>query len=285
MVTKKTSEAMGRSVRSASVGVLAWRSGDRPAACAVTPLLAADGRPVVASTLALIAKMRCIQADPRVALLAGGVFLRAEAELELDRTGAVFDGDLLRQEAAKFPPTQQLLAIPGHRGWLRWYFGRVIATLNPAAVIEDAGPDRAVLVTLRDGWPWVTALPDHENLLRGRPGDRLDLAGAGIDHGADGPAVILAHDESPAMTALAQLRISGDMRAGILHVRLRTGSLELPEPGTLAQLRDLRRLARKAAANADQLDRLDVVIKNAAAPTRASQASSIRTRIDQNKEL
>ncbi|WP_157229909.1 hypothetical protein [Nocardia abscessus] len=241
----------------AAVGVLAWRSAATIGACAVTPLQAPDGRPVVTSTLAMIGKMRRIAADPHVALAAGGIFLQATALLQIDRDGTGSARALLAQEAEKFAPTRHLSAIPGHRRWLPWYFGRVIATLTPTLVIDDAGSDGTVLVTLRQDKPWITSLPARTDLFDARPGDRLHLPE--ID-AADGPAILLAHQENQAMTALAQRRISGRLRGGVLQVERRSGSLNPTAPGLLTQLRELRALRRKAAASTVELDHLTEAI-------------------------
>lgn len=241
--------------RRAAVGVLAWRVGTAPRACAVTPLVCGD-KPVVTSTFAFVGKMRQIHADPRVALLAGGTLLQADARIHVDRLGDAFRGDLLDQESAKFPPTRQLAALPGHDRWLRWYFRRIIATLDPVAPAEEVGPDGTVLVALRGGRPWIAALPCHEHLLDARPGTHVHLPEHVRGRELDGPAILLAHRENTAMTALAQLRLSGDLKSGRLLVRRRSGSLELRPPSLLAQLRDLRRLGRIAAANRAEIDRL-----------------------------
>lgn len=265
---------MVASLRHAAVGVLAWRVGTAPRACAVTPLVCGD-KPVVTSTFALMGKMRQIHADPRVALLAGGTLVQADARIHVDRNGDAFRGDLLDQESAKFPPTRQLAALPGHDRWLRWYFRRIIATLDPVAPAEEVGPDGIVLVALRGGRPWIAALPGHEHLLDAQPGTQVHLPEFVSGRELDGPAVLLAHRENTAMTALAQLRLSGDLKSGRLLVRGRSGSLELRPPRLLAQLGDLRRLGRLAAANKAEIDRLAYAARHPQRPAPKHRESGL----------
>ncbi|MFE3262429.1 hypothetical protein ACFXPS_44030 [Nocardia sp. NPDC059091] len=237
----------------ATTGVLAWRTTTGLGACTVTPLLTSKGKPVVTSTPAMIGKMLRIAADPRVALAASGTLVQADATLLIDRDGSVFARELLAQEAEKFPPTRSLRAIPGHRRWLAWYFGRVIATLTPTRIVHDIGPDHTVLVTLRDDRPWITSLPDSADLIDVQPGERVRLP---VPASGDGPALVLVHKENRAMTALAQYRIHGQMLDGVLEVERRGGSLRLTPPSLFTQLRELRAMAHRAAANDTALARI-----------------------------
>ena len=109
----------------ASVGVFAFVGKDgRPRACPVTPYVY-GGEAVVSSTLAFTAKVAAVRRDARVALLAGGCLVRGRAILDVDLTSKAFDERVRHQELRKYPPSRQILAIPGHRRLLWWYVGRV----------------------------------------------------------------------------------------------------------------------------------------------------------------
>jgi hypothetical protein len=241
----------------APIGILGWRVRDRPMAAPVTPLLSAAGVPVVTSTLAYVRKMELLRADPRAGLLAGGVRIVGDTSVEVDRAGERFGGELLAQERAKFAPTAQIEAIPLHRRLLPWYFGRIIADVAPARVTEANESDAITLVTLDcDGYPTITPIPavspDQFDAVR------IDLTPASpAGPPADGPALLLAHRESDDLSVLAQRTARGVVRAGVLEVERRAGSLDLKRVGTIGQLKDLWRLRGLAKQHRDRVTALD----------------------------
>jgi hypothetical protein len=236
-------------VDAARVGVFAFvnRAGE-PVSCAVTPFVDGDDA-VVTSTLALLAKVKAVRADPRVALLAGNVEVRGPAAVEIDVAGREFDRVFRRQELAKYPPSRTLFRVPGHRRWLWWYAGRAIIRIGGPAPEPVDGDDRVTL----------TALDRHGTLrivpIDLAPGDLGDNANrlaipTGLESALpDGPACILVHEEDTRMADLRQLRLDGRLESGTFSVARRSGSLTPATTGQLGQLRQLRRLARAANAN------------------------------------
>lgn len=231
-------------LRDAPVGVIAYvtRAG-RPNACAVTPYVVGD-RAVVTSTLAYLAKARAVRSDPRVALLAGGIAVEGRGAVGIDRTSSWFDRNLRAEELRKYPPAREILGIPGHRRLFAWYVGRAVIALDPGNVAERPGSDHVTVAVLdTDGHLHLrpvtaTAPPPADAPEIDIPGDV-----------ADGPAVVLVHEESDDLGELHQLAFHGHLRHGVLRVD-RSVRSDLGGGGTLAQLRSARHLAARARAEA-----------------------------------
>lgn len=231
----------------ARTAVLGFVGGDgTPRSCAVTPYVV-DGRLVVSSTLAYLAKVRAISARPAAALYVDGAHASADAAVEVHRASTWFDAHLRDQELAKYPPARTLLALPFHRKLLWWYVGRAAVTFTDPVLEHAVGSDRATITTLADGRPRV------------RPLASVDPDGDVIDVGdvADGPASVLVHDEDDDMTELRQLVLRGSVTDGRFHVVRRSGTLEPTDAGTWDQVRSLRALARAARANRQELEHWD----------------------------
>ena len=237
----------------AAVGVLAFVAADgTPRACAVTPYVV-DDDVLVTSTLAFLAKAEALHHDPRAAILAGGVEVRGAVTLDIDLTAATFDRVVRAQELAKFPPARPLLRLPGHRRLLWWYVGRTFARLPLESNHAEPGVDRVTVTSLEDGVPRIRPRPPN-----------LDVDGTAIDVGvdvADGPAVVLIHDEEPSMADLRQLTLAGIVRDGVLTPTRRRGSLAPTPTGALDQLRELRGLARVAKARRPDAARLAAALQ------------------------
>jgi hypothetical protein len=238
MLTEQELTRIGR----AAVGVLGHTTAKGlPNAVTITPYVV-DGRLVVTSTLALIQKAAALLADPRVTLSAGGVVVEGVATVEVDPTPQYFDRFIRALELRKFPPARPLLALPFHRTLLSWYVGRVIIQIQPQEVLDQQLGD-AVTVTGLDvaGRLWTRNIPSPSSLSDGR----VDLSAAV----ADGPALLLLHEEDVAMRDLRQMAVRGVIGAGVLEVTARRGSLDPSSKSSTDELRSLRHLARAAKRN------------------------------------
>jgi hypothetical protein len=232
-------------LRDAPLGVFAYvtRAG-RPNACAVTPYVV-EGRAVLTSTLAYLAKARAVRHDPRVALLAGGIAVEGRGVVGIDRTHSWFDRNLRAEELRKYPPAEAILGIPGHRRLFPWYLGRAVIAVEPGTVSERPGSDHVSVAVLDDHGllhlrPLTTAAtPAADAIEVELPGDV-----------PDGPAVVLVHEESDDLGELHQLALHGRVRHGLLRVE-RSVRSDLGGGGTVAQLRTARRLAASARAQAN----------------------------------
>jgi hypothetical protein len=238
-----------RQIDAAGVGVLGHVTGaGLPNAVAVTPYVV-EGQLVVTSTLALIDKADALRRDPRVTLSAGGVSLTGLAEVRVDPTPRFFDDHIREQELVKYPPARSLLGLPLHRRLLPWYVGRVIIFIRPTAVADQHCGDEATLTTI-DGHgqlrTWNLPRPPD---LADPTADRLAVP-ADV---ADGPALLLVHEEDAAMRDLRQLGIRGTVSDGELVVSRRRGSLTPSPTRAVEELASLRRLAAKARANRARL--------------------------------
>jgi hypothetical protein len=226
----------------AAVGVLGHTTAKGlPNAVTITPYVV-DGRLVVTSTLALIQKATALLADPRVTLSAGGVVVEGVATVQVDLTPQYFDRFIRAQELRKFPPARALLALPFHRTLLPWYVGRVIIQIQPQELL-DQQLDDAVTLTGLDvaGRLWTRNIPSPSSLSDGR----VDLSAAV----ADGPALLLLHEEDVAMRDPRQMAVRGVIGAGVLEVTARRGSLDPSSKSSTDELRSLRHLARAAKRN------------------------------------
>ena len=225
--------------RAAPIAVLAWVAADgTPRSCAVTPYVDA-GDLVVTSTLAFPAKAAAMRRDPRVAMLVGGHLVTGRAEVAVADV-AWFDRHVRAQEAAKFPPSRSLFAIPGHRRLFPWYVQRIVVRIGDASATTAPGDDTVTLMSITDAGPAVTPVPRPADL----DADTIDLPGV-----ADGPVDLLVHEEHADYADLRQRNVRGIVRDGVLEVATTTGSLEAGPTGTLAQLRELRRLGALAKAS------------------------------------
>jgi Pyridoxamine 5'-phosphate oxidase len=230
----------------ASVGAFAFVGKDgRPRACPVTPYVY-DGEAVVSSTLAFTAKVAAVRRDPRVALLAGGCLVRGRATLDVDLTSKAFDERVRHQELRKYPPSRQILAIPGHRRLLWWYVGRASIAIPLGDCTSAPGSDRVTVTFLDGGLPRIVPLD---------PGTDVSSDEIPVPLRHEGPACLLVHDEEPDMADLRQLTLHGVVRDGIFRAERRTGSLDPSHPGPLDQLRTLRALGRAARKNRPVLAR------------------------------
>jgi hypothetical protein len=207
----------------ARVAVLAFRGGSgQPMALPVTPYVDGD-RIIVTSTLAYIRKAELIRNDGRVAMLAGGMHVTGDAQVFADPDGNTFAERYLEQELAKYPPARALVEMPDHRKTLSWYFGRAIIAIEPRAAYEafPAG-DRCTATRIdASGYPSILTLAPklHRLFEEAAAGDAIPVPLR------DGPLVVLLHEESDDMSKLHQLTLRGDVRAGILRVDSRSGSL------------------------------------------------------------
>ena len=228
-------------VAAAPVGVFAYvRRDGTPNAVPVTPFVV-GGNVVVTSTLAYVAKAAAVRRDPRVALLAGGVHLATTATVTVDPTPAWFNTHIRADEINKFPPTRQFLQIPFHECLFPWYSARVIIELAPADPVPVVGADRATVTSLDpSGRPRITPVTGDVD-----PGaERIRLEGT-----ADGPAMVLVHEESDDMAELRQLSLLVTVRDGHLTVTARHGTL-VPRPATArTQVATVRSMARQARTN------------------------------------
>jgi hypothetical protein len=230
----------------APVGVFAFVGKDgRPRACAVTPYVHAS-EAVVTSTLAFTAKVAAVRRDPRGALLAGGCLVRGRAALDVDLTSKTFDERVRSQELRKYPPSRQLLAIPGHRRLLWWYVGRASIAIPLGDCTRAPGSDRITVTFLDRELPQIVPLDPATDVSS----DEIPVP---VRH--EGAACLLVHDEEPDMADLRQLTLHGVVRDGTFRAERRTGSLDPTHPSTLDQLRTLRDLGRAARKNRPLLAR------------------------------
>ncbi len=230
----------------AQVAIVAYRDAHGlPTAWPMTPYRDGD-TVVVTSTLAFMRKAEALRRDGRMALLAGGWLLQGTAQVHADLSGDEFSRRFLDQELRKYPPANDIVAIPGHRWLFDWYVGRVFITLAPSAVRAAAGSDAATLVTLDpDGMPVITPITPP-------PLDAVSFVPRAADGAplalADGPARVLLHAEDAAMRDLRQLHLVGAVHAGVFAVERRRGSLQAKPPrGWWAELQqqwEFHRLGR-----------------------------------------
>jgi hypothetical protein len=223
-----------RGISSASVGVFAWVRGDGSAgSCAVTPYVVNDDV-VITSTLAFTSKASAVRRDPRVALLAGGQLAIGSATIFVDQTPRWFDDNIRSAEIRKFPPTKSILSIPGHRRLFPWYVGRIVIRFRPDVVESCAGSDRITASWLADGRLRILPITVDET------GNPLvaDLE--------DGPVQVLVHEEHNHMADLRQLSVRGQIDHGQFVEVHRSGSMDPSQSGIMAQIAQLRSLARLA---------------------------------------
>jgi len=238
-----------RKVADAPIGVFAYvRRDGTPNAVPVTPFVV-DGKMVVTSTLAYVAKAAAVRRDPHVALLAGGIQLATTASVAVDRTPAWFNTHIRDAEIEKFPPTKQFLAIPFHECLFPWYSARVVIGLDPADVTRTDRGDRVTITTIDpQGLPRITPIDQPVDQPVDEHCGALEVPGVG-----DGPAVVLVHEEHDAMADLRQLTLVGVVRAGRFTVHGHRGSLA-PQPTSLgAQLATIRSMRRSARSNRDRV--------------------------------
>ena len=229
-------------IAEARIGVFAWVRGDgTPGSCPVTPFVVGD-EVVVTSTLAYTAKAAAVRRDPRVAVLAGQVLVHGRAEVLVDESPRWFDEHLREDEVRKFPPTRSILAVPGHRCLFPWYVGRIVIRFRPEAVESVDGGDAVTATRLTD-----------DGRLRIDP-VAVDASGApDLRALPDGPVAVLFHEEHRDMADLRQLSVRGVVRGGGFVEDRRTGSMEPAPTGTVAQITQLRALARSAKRNRDTI--------------------------------
>ncbi len=242
MLTRVLTEQQVTRIGGAAVGVLGHTTAKGlPNAVTITPYVV-DGKLVVTSTLALIQKAAALLADPRVTLSAGGVVVEGVATVKVDLTPQYFDRFIRAQELRKFPPARSLLALPFHRTLLPWYVGRVIIQIQPQEVLDQQLGDAVTLTGLDvAGRLWTRNIPSPSSLSDGR----VDMPAAV----ADGPALLLLHEEDVAMRDLRQVAVRGVICAGVLEVTARRGSLDPSSKSSTDELRSLRHLARAAKRN------------------------------------
>jgi len=229
-------------IDAAPSGVLGHITSEgRPNAVGITPYVV-DGALVVTSTLALIRKAAALRSDPRVTVSAGGVSVCGVATVEVDRTPRYYDSFIRAQELRKFPPARTLLAVPFHRSLMPWFVGRVVIRIEPEAVTDEPCGDSAT----------VTGVDTAGRLRTWNIPRTVDLTANQITLPRpvpDGAALLLVHEEDPAMRDLRQMAVAGTVHDGVLAVSLRRGSLAPNGTSTIGELRGLRRLARKARRN------------------------------------
>jgi hypothetical protein len=225
-------------IGSAPIAVLAWCARDgAPRSCAVTPYVDA-GDLVVTSTLAFPAKGSALRRDPRVSVLVGGRHLSGTAEVGIADV-AWFDTHLRAQESDKFPPSRALFAVPGHRCLVPWYVQRIVIRVTAPTVAEVAGDDAVTVTSL--GTTGLMIVPTT------RPTD-LAMDTIAVPGVSDGPADLLVHEEHADYAGLRQANRRGVVVGEVLTVATRSGSLAPGQTGTVAQLRELRALSRRARA-------------------------------------
>jgi hypothetical protein len=228
-------------IANSPIGVFAWVRGDgTPGSCPVTPYVV-NGAVVVTSTLAFTAKAAAVRRDSRVALLAGGQLAVGDAEVFVDESPRWFDDNIREAEIEKFPPTKSILAIPGHRCLFPWYVGRIVIRFAPDSVERIEGGDEITATQLVDGQLRIEpinvrddGMPDVEDLL-------------------DGAAQILFHEEHANMSDLRQVSLRGSITEGRFIEIHRGGSLAPRATGTLAQIGELRSMARSARRNKEKI--------------------------------
>lgn len=227
----------------AQVAIVAYRdAGGRPTAWPMTPYRDGDAV-VVTSTLAYMRKAEALRRDGRMAVLAGGWLMQGTARVHADVTGEEFVARFLAQELRKYPPANDIVALPGHRWLFAWYFGRVFMTLVPAGVPPASGSDAATLITLdADGMPLITPIAPPPLDAASFAPRRADGAALSL---ADGPATVLLHAEDAGMRDLRQVHLFGTLRDGSFAVERRRGSMQArPAPGWWAELQQQWELQR-----------------------------------------
>ncbi len=197
-----------RAIYDSPAGVLAYHgSRGQLVPVAVTPYVLGEDVYITA-TLAYAHKAVLIRRLPKVALLAGGVNLRADAAVYADVKGEFFVKHLLEQELRKYPPARTLRRIPFHRRFFGWFLGRAIVKLQPVAVETDAGDDAWTLVTEgADGYPSIHSIPAADPLGG-------DVAIPARLAGVSGPAVVFTHSESEDMSKLSSKSHRGEVIDG-----------------------------------------------------------------------
>jgi hypothetical protein len=199
------------------------------------------------STLALVGKIGAVLRDDRVALLAGGTEARGRATVAIEHDGDWFDRAIRTQELRKYPPARFLLRLPGHRRLLWWYVGRAVVRVPADGLRAIPGSDRVTVTAIdRDGLVSVVPVTGDVQLDADQIALPVDLP--------DGPACLLAHEESARLSDLRQLRLEGELASGQLSVHRRSGTLAATRRGPLAQLRDLTALGRAATANRTRIE-------------------------------
>ncbi len=228
-----------RAIHDAPGGVLAYHgSRGQLVPVAVTPYVLGDDV-YVTTTLAYSRKAGLIRQSPKIALLAGGVYLRADAAVYADVKGEFFIRHLLEQEMRKYPPARTLRRIPFHRWVFGWFFGRAIIKLEPIAVEADAGGDAWTLVTEGEsGYPSIHPIAEADP-------EGGDVTIPPEPAGAPGPAVVFFHKESEDMSELKSQAFRGEIRDGSLVARARPDGPQRGSGGGRGRLANARR-ARKA---------------------------------------
>jgi hypothetical protein len=208
-----------RAIYDAPAGVLAYHgSRGQLVPVAVTPYVLGDDVYITA-TLAYSQKAQLIRQSPKIALLTGGVYMRADADVYADVKGDFFVKHLLEQEMRKYPPARMLRRIPFHRRLFGWFFGRAIMKLEPIAVETDAGGDAWTLVTEgEDGYPAIHPIAEADP-------ENGDVTIPRELEGAAGPAVVFFHSESEDMSDLTSKAFRGEIKEGAFVAKARpTGS-------------------------------------------------------------
>ena len=226
-----------RAIYDAPAAVLAYHgSRGQLVPVAVTPYVL-DGVVYITTTLAYSRKAGLIRRSPKIALLAGGVYLLANASVYADVKGAFFTRHLLEQEMRKYPPARTLRRVPFHRQIFGWFFGRAIIKLEPVAAEADAGDDAWTLVTEgENGYPSIHRVPEADP----EGGDVTippELAGS------QGPAVVFCHSESEDMSELTSVAFRGEIRDGSFTAKARPAE---PVAGVAGGARGRRANARRA---------------------------------------
>ena len=226
-----------RAIYDAPAGVLAYHgSRGQLVPVAVTPYVLGDDV-YVTTTLAYSRKAGLIRRSPKIALLTGGVYLRADAAVYADVKGQFFIKHLLEQEMRKYPPARTLRRIPFHRWLFAWFFGRAIIKLEPIAVETNAGDDTWTLVTEgENGYPSIhpVAAADPES---GDVAIPPELAGA------QGPAVVFFHSESEDMSELASEAFRGEIKDGSYTAKPSPAG---PQASGVGEMRGRRANAKRA---------------------------------------
>lgn len=229
-----------RAIYDAPAGVLAYHgSRGQLVPVAVTPYVLGDDVYITA-TLAYSRKAGLIRRSPKIALLAGGVYLLADAHVYADVKGDFFVEHLLEQEMRKYPPARTLRRIPFHRQLFGWFFGRAIMKLEPITVKEDAGDDAWTLVTEgENGYASIQPIPEAAP----EGGDvtiPLELVGA------PGPAVVFFHKESEDMSELSSKAFRGEIRDGSFVAKASPAGSKAGGGGGMRQRGANARRAREA---------------------------------------
>ena len=229
-----------RAIYDAPAGVLAYHgSHGQLVPVAVTPYVLGD-EVYVTTTLAYSRKAGLIRRSPKIALLTGGVYLRADAAVSADVTGEFFVKHLLEQEMRKYPPARTLRRIPFHRRLFGWFFGRAIIKLEPIAVEENAGGDAWTLVTEgENGYPSIRpiAKADPEGGEVTIPPELAD---------APGSAVVFFHSESEDMSELTSKSFRGEIKDGSFTAKARPARSRAGGAGGMRGRRANARRARQA---------------------------------------